>query len=357
MVEKMKNNKVCMLLLITGAVYLFLQYLVPLFAPVLIAMLFVTIFGPMLQRMKNRLHIHRQAGAVILLLLAGTIAMLLTWVLFSWLVGSLPEWMEQLDALEKDMAVIIHEICGSVGSLLKMDSAFLEDTLLLQFQRGMDSFQSQMFPGMLSQSLACMKTAGALGAFLVTFIIAAVLLAKDYDDIMNQLLDREECHVLLEIICGIIRYTATYVKAQLIIMGATACTAALALAAAGIRHGIIWGIVAGIMDALPFVGTGIVLVPLSAVQLFGGQYGLAAACIALYVACIFLREFLEPRLIGKRIGVTPIAILVSLYAGIRLFGIWGILKGPLGFVIIYQAYRSILRRSRLAGICQTAAAK
>ncbi len=350
MVEKIKNNKACMLLLITGAVYLFLQYIVPLFTPVLIAMLFVTICGPMLQRMKNRLHIHRQAGAVILLLLAGTIAMLLTWVLFSWLVGSLPEWMEQLDALENDIAVIIHEICESVGSLLKMDSAFLEDTLLLQFQRGMDYFQMQMFPDMLSQSLEYAKTAGALGAFFVTFIIAAVLLAKDYDDIMNQLLDREECHVLLEVICGIIRYIATYVKAQLIIMAAIAGVAALALAASGIRHGVIWGIVAGIMDALPFVGTGIVLVPLSVVQLFGGQYGLAAACIALYVACIFLRELLEPRLIGKRIGVTPIAILISLYAGIRLFGIWGILKGPLGFVIIYQAYRSILRRSSPAAL-------
>lgn len=344
MVEKIKNNKLVLLFLITGAVYLFLQYIAPLLTPVLAAMLFVTIFGPTLQKWKNKLHIHRQVGAVILLLLAGTIMILLVWVLFSWIVGSLPEWMEQLDALEEDVVYLIHEICGSVGNFLNMDSVFLEDTILLQFQRGMDYFQMQLLPGMLSQSLEYAKVVGATGAFLVTFMIAAVLLAKDYDHIMNQLLDREEYHVLLEIICGMIRYIATYVKAQLVIMSAIAGIAALTLEIAGIRHGAIWGIVAGILDALPFVGTGIVLVPLSLTQLFHGQYALAAVCIVLYVACIFLRELLEPKLIGKKIGVTPIAILVSLYAGIRLFGVWGIIKGPLGFIIIYQAYKSILRR-------------
>ena len=66
-------------------------------------------------------------------------------------------------------------------------------------------------------------------------------------------------------------------------------------------------------------------------------------CGILYVACIFLREVMEPRLIGRKIGVSPIAVLVSLYAGIRLFGVWGIIKGPLGFVLIYETCHSLSR--------------
>ena len=66
--------------------------------------------------------------------------------------------------------------------------------------------------------------------------------------------------------------------------------------------------------------------------------------VIIYVVCIFLREILEPKLIGRKIGVTPIAVLVSLYAGIQLFGISGIIKGPLGFIIIYQTYLSLQRR-------------
>ena len=69
MVEKIKNNRVAVLLLLTGAVYFFLKEIVPLTAPVLVAMLFVTIFGPLLQKMQAKLRLHRQVGAVLLLLL------------------------------------------------------------------------------------------------------------------------------------------------------------------------------------------------------------------------------------------------------------------------------------------------
>ena len=180
----------------------------------------------------------------------------------------------------------------------------------------------------------------------MTFLITTVLLAKDYDSIMNRMLDREEWHIFLEVVCGIIRYIATFVKAQAVIMGAIACLAAAVLGFAGIRQGILWGILAGILDMLPFIGTGIILFPLALVQIFQGHYGRAVACFLLYIGCIFLREILEPKLIGKRIGVSPVAVLVSLYAGIQLFGIWGIIKGPLGFVIIYQTYLSLQRRRK-----------
>ncbi len=344
MAEKIQNSKMVMLLLLTGAVYFFLKVITPLTAPVLIAMLFVTIFGPFLQKLQKRLRIHRQMGAILLLLVACAILGVLVWVLFSWIVGSLPRWIDSLDSLESNLTVIIHEICQRVGDTLRIDSEYLEQTILKGIQEGIDYFQLQFLPGMLSQSLECVKVFAAIGGFLVTFLIATVLLAKDYDNIMNRLLDREECHVFLEVICGIIRYIATYVKAQLIIMTTIAVIAAAVLGISGMRHGILWGVLAGILDALPFIGTGIVLVPLAIQQFFYGNYVRAALCILTYVVCIFARELLEPRLIGKRVGVSPIAILLSIYAGIKLFGAWGIIGGPLGFIIIYHAYISLERR-------------
>ena len=96
---------------------------------------------------------------------------------------------------------------------------------------------------------------------------------------------------------------------------------------------------AGVLDALPFIGTGIVLMPLAIVALLGGRTMVAAVCVGLYVTCILLRESLEPKLIGKRIGVRPILILISLYVGIKLFGLAGIIKGPLGFIILWELQR------------------
>lgn len=346
MVEKLKNNKVAILLLLTGAVYFFLKVLVPLTAPVLVAMLFVTIFGPLLQKMQAKLKVHRQVGAVLLLLLACAFLVVLAWVLFSWIVGSLPDWIKGLDSLEAELSVILHEICKVVGKALKMDSQYLEETFFARIQEGIDYFQQQLLPGVLSQSLEYVKVMASIGGFLVIFLISTVMLAKDYDNIMNRMLDREECHVYLEIICGIIRYIATFVKAQIIIMSIIGVLAATALGISGIRHGILWGLLAGILDALPFIGTGIVLVPLAIQQVFCGSYVRAAVCVVVYVVCIFVRELLEPKLIGKRIGVSPVAILLSIYAGVQLFGIWGIIGGPLGFVIICQSYASLEKRNQ-----------
>lgn len=344
MAEKILHNRLVILLLLTGAVYFFLKVIAPLTAPVLIAMLFVTMLGPLLQKMQSRLRLHRQIGAVLLLLAACVFLGLLVWVLFSWIVGSLPDWAGGLESLENALSIVVHNICDTIGRAIGIDSAYLEQTIFSRIQEGFDYFQQQVLPGMLSQSLEFAKALAAFGGFLIIFIIATVLLAKDYDEIMNRLLDREEYHLFLEIICGIIRYIATYVKAQLIIMNIVGVLAAAVLGLCGIRNGILWGLLAGILDALPFIGTGVVLVPLGIQQLFYENYGRAAACLCLYLACIIIRETLEPRLIGHRMGVPPIAILLSLYAGIQLFGVWGIVEGPLGFVIIYQTYLSLDRR-------------
>lgn len=346
MTEKLLENRIVTLLLLTGAVFFFLKVITPLTAPVLLALLFVTIFGQTLQRWQTRLHLHRQIGAVILLLLAGSILGVLVWVLFSWVITSMPQWLEGLDTLEGEAAEILHEICGWIEGLLGIDGVYLEQLLFHRLQEGIDYFRLQLLPGMLSQSLEYIRLLAVTGGFLLTFLIATVLLAKDYDDIMNRMLDREECHLFLEIICGIIRYLATFIKAQILIMGSIGGLAAVVLGICNIRHGVLWGLLAGLLDALPFVGTGVVLVPLGIRQLFLGQYGKALVCVLLYLVCIFIREVMEPKLIGRKIGVPSIAILLSIYAGLQLFGVCGILLGPLGFIMIQQSYASLERRRR-----------
>ena len=85
-----------------GAVYFFLQYLTPLSAPVLLAMLFVTIFGPMMKRMNQRLHFPRPLSAIVLLIVATVLLVGLLWILVSWMLGSLPVWIGNLELREQE---------------------------------------------------------------------------------------------------------------------------------------------------------------------------------------------------------------------------------------------------------------
>lgn len=344
MVELGKKSKTITLLFIVGVVYFFLEYITPLVAPILVAMLFVTIFGPTLQRIQKRLHVHRQIGAVILLLAFGSVLFVLLWLLFTWIAGSLPSWLQGLEGLEDMLKEAIRSLCNLGSRLTGMETDYLEETILRKVSEGTEYLQQRAMPNVLSGSVRYVKEILSVGAFVLLFVIATVFLAKDYDAIMNKMLNRQECHVLLEVICGVIRYIATFVKAQVVIMAIIGCLCAVVLALGRIPSGIFWGISAGVLDALPFLGTGIVLVPLSVVQLLAGEYWRTLLCLVLYVVCIFVRELLEPKLIGGRMGVPPLAILVALYAGVQLFGVSGIIKGPLGFMLVYLTYLSLKKQ-------------
>lgn len=341
MVEYLRKNKWITLLCISVVVYFFLQFITPLVAPLLVAMLFVTIFGPLLQKMQRGLRLNRQVGAVILLLVFGLLLVLLVWMLSVWIVGNLPVWFQNMQNLWEKLQESVSGICNFGSRILDVESSHMEEIVSGYMKEGEVYLEEKILPEILSGSMKYAKGILAAGAFLFLFTISAVFLAKDYDRIMNGLLERQECHILLDVICGLIRYLATFIKAQAIIMLLIGVACATVLGITGIPDGVLWGIVAGVLDAFPFVGTGIVLVPLAIVQFIGGYYVKAVVCILLYVGCIFAREILEPKLIGKKMGIPPWVVLTALYAGVKLFGVAGIIKGPLGFILVQQTFLSL----------------
>lgn len=73
--------------------------------------------------------------------------------------------MRWLDSLELELSDFIHDICGIVGKSLGIDNMYLEQMLQEGIQEGIDYFQLQFLPGMLSQSLAYVKTLATVGGF------------------------------------------------------------------------------------------------------------------------------------------------------------------------------------------------
>ena len=151
--KKIIGKKMIVLLLVTGAVYFFLQYLTPLSAPVLLAMLFVTIFGPMMKRMNQRLHFPRPLSAIVLLIVATVLLVGLLWILVSWMLGSLPVWIGNLELREQEWLEAVRGLCRSVGEIIGVDTAYLENTVSGRLQEGLDSLEENILPGMLSQSM------------------------------------------------------------------------------------------------------------------------------------------------------------------------------------------------------------
>ena len=327
-----------MLLLISGAVYFFLKYLSPVLAPAIIAVLFLTMLYPTLDDMQKKLHIKKQFLAIFFIVLLGLVLGVAAWFLITLFAQNIPAFVAGVDTVQIQINRVIGDGCDMVGGFLGMDSKKLESDLVMQVDILVADLQEDLLPQLLGQSMNYVKGILAVFGFIGITVVATVLLAKDYDRILDRLAEHKGSRMLLEIVVRVIKYIATFVKAQLIIMLTVSTTCVIFLSLFRIQNGLVWGILAGILDVLPFIGTGIVLVPLCFWQLLQGSYGAALAVLALYVSCVLIREFLEPKLIGKRVGIYPVAILIAVYAGLRLFGFAGLFLGPIGLVMIQQVY-------------------
>lgn len=132
-----------------------------------------------------------------------------------------------------------------------------------------------------------------------------------------------------------------YVKAQLrlslVVLGVTA----VGLLLLRQRNAIALAFVIALVDALPVFGAGTILIPWGVISFLRGVPSLGIGLLALYALCAVGRAFLEPRFLGKQIGLDPLLTLVALYAGFRFFGILGMILLPVAIILLKQLYELI----------------
>lgn len=98
----------------------------------------------------------------------------------------------------------------------------------------------------------------------------------------------------------------------------------------------------GFVDALPILGSGTVMIPWAIISGLYGDLKLGIAIIVLWIIMSVVRQFLEPRLVSKNIGVHPIFTLIAMYTGFRFIGIMGMLIGPIVLIILKNAFSTLI---------------
>lgn len=105
-----------------------------------------------------------------------------------------------------------------------------------------------------------------------------------------------------------------------------------------IRYGPLWAALISLVDALPILGTGMVLAPWSLVCFLQGDSVRAVGLLGIYATATLIRQVLEPRFVGKHLGLDPLVTLFAMYAGYRLFGFGGMILSPLVAVTVTQLF-------------------
>ncbi len=330
------KNKLIKGCAVTALVWFFFRYLFGLAAPFLFAFVLITLLYPTLERMQSRIPVRKRylaAGVILPFLLLLCVGL---WAAFSFGIGQLQGLPAFCSQVEQQAEAFFHNCCCQLDGKFGWEGERIETYIIEQMNVIMENVQIQVAPQLISSSYSCFKGLLSTIGFLAITCIAVFLLEKDYTGMVDWLKNEESVSFLWKAFEGVLSYITTFLKAQGVILVIIATLASITLSLAGVEGGIFFGILAGFLDMLPFIGTGIVLVPLSVWQLLSGQYGRMAVCLALYGACILVRELLEPRLIGKKMGISPIYILFAVYAGVKLFGVGGIVKGPLALIVVCE---------------------
>ena len=138
-------------------------------------------------------------------------------------------------------------------------------------------------------------------------------------------------------VAGCLRTTFwRWLKAESILCLATFVMLLLGFWYLGVDYALLTAVLVAIVDALPVLGTGTVLVPWSVYQLLLGSVPRGAALLALYALILLVRNLLEPRLVAAQAGLPPLAALMAMYLGFRLFGVGGMLLAPVVMMFVKQ---------------------
>lgn len=328
---------------VTLVVGLFIKFILPLLAPFIFAFLLALIIDRPVGFMVRKLRWKRIVCTFIMLLMVfvvtGTVIFMLGNALINQverLASNYEVYAEKIKGMTSGCCEYTDRLLGlSEGSSFRAVSEFTRD--------GRKAVADTVVPAIMDNTVN--MAAGVVGFFTIMalVIMGAIFFSKDMEKIRvsarNSVFKKEIAFIVerMKEILG------TYFKTQGIVMGVTCGICVLGLYFLGNDYALLIGILIGIVDAFPVLGTGTVFIPWTVILIFMREYKMAIGVFAIYTVCYYVRQFLEPKLMGNSLGVSPIMMLISLYLGLVLFGISGVITGPIGAMLIKAISERIIK--------------
>ncbi len=173
--------------------------------------------------------------------------------------------------------------------------------------------------------------------FIVISLIASIYFSLDLEGInkgIKRLLPERIFNIAVRVKDGFLSVGLKYMRAYALIILITFALMLTGLSLLRIRHAPMIALIIAVLDILPVLGVGTVLVPWSIFALFGGDTFLGVGLLILLTVNVIIRQISEPRIVGKNLDLHPALTLVLLYSGYTLFGLVGLILLPLSAVII-----------------------
>ena len=322
-----KQKYTWILLIGALAVYFFMRFFFGITLPFLLAFLVIWKVNPFLNKISKKTHIKETW-------ILSFFTFLLIFLLFAILYVPISSCFKDVKFLEENENILESEIVNvcveKYTDIKETCSKYIGNEMVIKIQK---------------EAVNGVKICVSFFTYIVIFFVSMILFCKDFDKIKEKI-EENKSNTVIEVIKGVLIYIKVFMKSQVIIFLVLAVLIGMTLWILGVPNGWLLGILAGVLDAFPFVGTGIVLVPISIWLFLKGKLLQAVFCLILYGVCALIRELLEPKLVGEKVGIYPSVFFASFFIGMQIYGVSGIIKGPLSVVIIYELKKVLLAKEK-----------
>ena len=317
--------------LLVAGLWLGGKYILPVLLPFLLGALVAVAAEPAVNFGVRRLRLRRGlasgAGVLLtLLLVMGAISLIAAVAVreLGSLAGSVPDISEGTAVLQNWLFNAADKVPENLRPLAQRTVTELFD--------GGPSLAQQVtgkLPGMLTSVISGV---GSSVLAVGTGILAAFLISARLPQLRQQLQERlpQRWHqVYLPALKRVETSIWGWLKAQGKLSLVTGAVVTVGFLFLRIPYAPVWAALVAVVDAIPILGTGTVLVPFALVRLLQGERLQAVILLCTYGTAVVTRTILEPRMVGHQLGLDPLMTLLSLYAGYRFLGFAGLLLAPI----------------------------
>lgn len=336
--------------------YLVISLTLPLLYPFVIGWLIALFIEPLVSWLVRRARFPRFLAVTIVL------ALLLS-LLFSLLIFIIAEIVIELTRLAEFLPSFLNKTGQNIFHLFTQENN--------DFKRLIDTVQNyleknpqheQRISASIQENIGLLANKGteliseilsAIGAFLsnlpyyvtvlVFITLAAFFISLDWPRLRKTTLSIIPNHIQIRagtIIHDLKRALFGFIRAQITLISITALIVLVGLIILKVPYAFTLALIIGAIDLLPYLGVGAVFVPWIIYLFITGNLRLAIGLAIVYGIILVVRQALEPKLVASNVGIDPLVTLIALFVGLKLFGIIGLVLGPVTVVLLMAMHRT-----------------
>lgn len=250
--------------------------------------------------------------------------------------------------------IILSKSEGKINSVLikadRMITDFSENFTVVSSQKVKEIFSDILmdFAGKLSDFLSrtaakiVKKSPAVLFSGLVT-LAATCYIAKDFDRLcvfLKNLTNKKTFKTAKKVKDIFKDCVLKMLGGYAILMLVTFAEILIGLLILGVKNAGLTAVLISVVDILPVFGAGTVLLPWSFLSVVSGNTGFGIGIAVLYITVTVIRNFLEPKIVGSKMGTNPLFVLITMFLGLRLLGFLGMIILPVTFIVVFKYYKS-----------------